>query len=235
MKEIIQRDFSRADGDGYLVLEPRVLHAADYGVPQSRERVIFIGIRKSALTPAALEALTQEVIPAEYMPYPSPSHAYHIKDKGLMKAQTVAGMFSGLKEPEDSDDPSQMVYSKAKFMGAHCQGQTEVDINGIGPTIRAEHHGNIEYRRLSKEHGGIIDSELNKGLKERRLTPRECALIQTFPRDYEFVIPDPDRKQKYILSPSAAYKIIGNAVPPLLAYHIGKRVENLWNLYFGSR
>ena len=232
VKEIIQQDFSRADGDGYIVLEPRVLHAADYGVPQSRERVIFIGIRKSALTPAAREALMRDVIPDEYVPYPSPSHAYHIKNKGLMPPQTVGGMFAGLKEPEDSDDPSQKVYSKAKFMGTHCQGQTEVDVNGIGPTIRAEHHGNIEYRRLSKEHGGIIDKELKKGLKERRLTPRECALIQTFPLDYEFVIPHEENKQRYILSPSAAYKIIGNAVPPLLAYHIGKRIENLWDLYF---
>ncbi len=233
VKEIIQRDFSQADEDGYIVLEPRVLHAADYGVPQSRERVIFIGIRKSALTPTAREALTRDVIPDEYVPYPFPSHAFHIKNKGLMKPQTVGRIFSGLKEPEDSDDPSQMVYSKAKFMGVHCQGQTEVDINGIGPTIRAEHHGNIEYRRLSKEHGGVITKELNKGLGERRLTPRECALIQTFPRDYEFVIPHPENRQRYILSPSAAYKIIGNAVPPLLAYHIGKRIENLWNLYFG--
>ena len=53
-------------------------------------------------------------------------------------------------------------------MGTHCQGQTEVDIQGIGPTIRAEHHGNIEYRRLSKEHGGQMDKELKRGLKERR-------------------------------------------------------------------
>ena len=29
VKEIIQQDFSRADGDGYNVLEPSVLHAAD--------------------------------------------------------------------------------------------------------------------------------------------------------------------------------------------------------------
>ena len=233
VKEIIQRDFSRADGDGYIVLEPRVLHAADYGIPQSRERVIFIGIRKSALTQVAYEALTSKNVPEEYVPYPTPSHAYHIKDNGLIPPQTVGNMFYGLEEPEDSDDPSQVFYSKAKFMGTHCQGQTEVNLNGIGPTIRAEHHGNIEYRRLSKEHGGLMTDELSKGLKERRLTPRECALIQTFPLDYEFVIPYPENKQKYILSPSAAYKIIGNAVPPLLAYHIGKRIENLWNLYFG--
>lgn len=139
---------------------------------------------------------------------------------------------AGLKEPEESHDPSQMYYSRAKFMGTHCQGQTEVDIQGIGPTIRAEHHGNIEYRRLSKEHGGQMDKELKRGLKERRLTPRECALIQTFPPDYEFVIPKEGKARQFVLSPSAAYKIIGNAVPPLLAYHIARRIESLWDLYF---
>ena len=60
VKSVIQRDFSHADGDGYLVLDPRVLHAGDYGVPESRERVIFIGIRKSALRAEALEALEAE-------------------------------------------------------------------------------------------------------------------------------------------------------------------------------
>ena len=45
VKEIIQQDFSSAGGNGYLVLEPCVLHSADFGVPQSRERVIFIGVK----------------------------------------------------------------------------------------------------------------------------------------------------------------------------------------------
>ena len=118
------------------------------------------------------------------------------------------------------------------LVGAHCQGQKEINLNSIGPTIRSEHHGNIEYRRLSKEHGGGHFEELGKGLTERRLTPRECAIIQTFPMDYEFVIPSPNRKNSFTLSSSAAYKVIGNAVPPLLAYHIAKRIESLWNIYF---
>ncbi|WP_294141881.1 DNA (cytosine-5-)-methyltransferase [uncultured Sanguibacteroides sp.] len=233
VKEIIQHDFSMADEHGYIVLEPQVLHAADYGVPQSRERVIFIGIRKSALKEEALQALIQKTVPDNYNPYPKVSHAFHDeRNKELAKPQTLAKVFAGLKEPEESHDPSQMYYSRAKFMGTHCQGQTEVDIQGIGPTIRAEHHGNIEYRRLSKEHGGQMDRELKRGLKERRLTPRECALIQTFPPDYEFVIPKEGKARQFVLSPSAAYKIIGNAVPPLLAYHIARRIESLWNLYF---
>mgnify|MGYP006302127235 CR=1 FL=1 len=75
-----------------------------------------------------------------------------------------------------------------------------------------------------------IINELEKGLNERRLTPRECALIQTFPPDYDFVIPS--KGKKFLISPSSAYKLIGNAVPPLLAYHLAKRLEELWTKYF---
>ena len=223
VKEIIQKDFATADGDGYIVLDPQVLHAANYGVPQSRERVIFIGIRKSALKKSVLSDLSKEVIPEHLSPYPIPTHKYTIDSKGKLPAVKLIDIFSTLDEPALSNDLAQQYYSRAKFMGKHCQGQKEINIEGIGPTIRSEHHGNIEYRRLSKEHGGIMDSELEAGLLERRLTPRECAMIQTFPLDYDFVIPNPNRKNSFTLSPSSAYKVIGNAVPPLLAYHIAKR------------
>jgi DNA (cytosine-5)-methyltransferase 1 len=58
-------------------------------------------------------------------------------------------------------------------------------------------------------------------------------LIQTFPPDYDFVIPSKAKGKNFLLSPSGAYKVIGNAVPPLLAYHIAKRLEKVWSIYFG--
>lgn len=233
VKKIIQHDFSSADDNGYLVLDPQVLHSANYGVPQSRERVIFIGIRKDALKETALKALQQEVIPEKYNPYPTPTHAYTIKDENLKPFVQLKDVFNNLKEPDQTDDLSQKFYSKAKFMGTHCQGQIEIKLAGIAPTIRAEHHGNIEFRRLAAKNGGEIESELARGLIERRLTPRECGLIQTFPADYEFVIENKQgRKGSFLVSPSQAYKIIGNAVPPLLAYHIAQKIETVWDLYF---
>jgi DNA (cytosine-5)-methyltransferase 1 len=231
VKEIIQNDFASINGNGYLVLPPRVLHAADYGVPQNRERVIFIGISKEALKPEALKALSSQKIADSFNPYPAPTHSFTAKGEKLKKPVNLSTIFKGLEEPEKSADPSQQFYSKARFMGRHCQGQKEIDLNGIGPTIRAEHHGNIEYRRLSAANGGTITGELEKGLPERRLTPRECGLIQTFPTDYNFVTPS--GRGRFTVSPSAAYKIIGNAVPPLLAYNIAKRLESLWEVYFG--
>lgn len=232
VKDIIQRDFESAGGNGYIVLNPRLLHAGDYGVPESRERIIFIGIRRDALLPEALDALESKNIPSEYDPYPKPTHACTFKDDNLIKPLCTADVLGYLKEPEESVDLSQQVFSKAKYLSNRSQGQTEIRLDGLGPTIRSEHHGNIEFRRLSKEHGGKHTEELERGMKERRLTPRECALIQTFPFDYEFVIKN-NNNVGYYISASGAYKIIGNAVPPVLAYKIATRIEELWHKYFG--
>ena len=229
VKDIIQADFTTA---GYHVFAPRVLHAADYGVPQSRERVIFIGVRKSMLKRDVLKYLESGDFPGELTPYPSPTHSYNSKSDVLAPPVKLSDIFDSLQEPNVTTDLSQKYHSRAKYMGAHCQGQIEVNLGGIAPTIRSEHHGNIEFRRLSQDHGGTLIEELRKGLPERRLTPRECALIQTFPPDFEFVIACNNSSRNFELSPSGAYKVIGNAVPPLLAFNIAKRLEQVWEYFF---
>lgn len=229
--KIIQHDFAEAGDNDYIVLEPQLLHAGNYGVPETRERVIFIGIRKSALNEIALTALSKDIIDRNYNPYPEHTHSIISSQcANLPRAVSCSDVLNDLLEPEDSVDPSQQVYSCAKYL-EQGQGQTEINYYGLGPTIRSEHHGNIEFRRLSFEHGGVNTEELDKGLKERRLTPRECALIQTFPPDYPFVSYKKNSK-RYQISPSGAYKVIGNAVPPMLAFNIAKRIEEVWPLYF---
>ena len=231
VKNIIQHDFSTANGNDYIVLPPKVLHAANYGVPEKRERVIFRGIKRSALTTKALKLLEQQTISPEYDPYPLPTHNFNVNNDSLLTPVSCKEVLSYLPEPECSVDMAQQHFSSAKFLSNGSQGQTEIDIDGLSPTIRSEHHGNIEFRRLSAEHGGKHIEELDKGMPERRLTPRECALIQTFPPDYRFVIHANDGR-KYRLSSSGAYKVIGNAVPPVLAYKIAIRLQELWNEYF---
>lgn len=239
IKNIIQEDFSSIGDDGYLVLSPKILHSGEYGIPQTRERIFFIGFKKSALSKKALIELSKNEILDEYSPYPEATHKLqntllnsqiNCKLENFIPSREV---LIDLKEPEHATDISQMYYSKAKFMGKHCQGQKEVNLNRLAPTIRAEHHGNIEFRRLSLENGGTKIEELAKGHIERRLTVRECARIQTFPDDFDFVIPKNNTKTKFHISPSSGYKLVGNAVPPLLAYHISKKIESNWNFYFG--
>ncbi|APZ50042.1 hypothetical protein BW721_10650 [Jeotgalibaca sp. PTS2502] len=194
--KIIKNDFSSL---GYKVFT-KVVNAKHYGVAQNRERVIFMGFKSEAL-------VTEDI-----NPFPTPLYS---NDSFI----SVKQVLQDLPEPEFSLDPSQKSYSKAKYYGNKVQGQTEVKWNGVAPTIRAEHHGNIEFRRLSKEHGGVtLDGE------ERRLTVRECARLQSFPDEYEFV--------QNGVSASEAYKIIGNAVPPVLAYNIGMHISKNWSTWF---
>ena len=54
----------------------------------------------------------------------------------------------------------------------------------------------------------------------RRLTVRECARIQTFPDEFEFFYTDV----------ANCYKMIGNAVPVELAYHVAKSVKKGLNI-----
>lgn len=238
-KDVIQRDFASTGGDGYVVLPPRVLHAAEYGVPQRRERVFFIGFRKSALRKAVLDRFLEGDVPEELSPFPAQTHVFAqsgrspIPMNGFLPHVTISDIFSDLREPtEEKSDPAQQVYSKAKWMGRHCQGQTEIKLDSVGPTIRSEHHGNIEFRRLLAEHGGVIKNELKRGLGERRLTVRECARIQTFPDDMRFVGKFEGSAGPKSVSASVAYKLIGNAVPPFLAYNIARRLDDIWDSVF---
>ena len=51
----------------------------------------------------------------------------------------------------------------------------------------------------------------------RRLSVRECARIQTFPDDFIF----------YYTDIADGYKMVGNAVPVMLAYHVAKSIKNI--------
>ena len=186
--EQIMKDFAEV---GYEV-KYQLMKCEEYGIPQTRWRVIIMGIRldKRPLLPDMWNEITENKRECTLRPY-----------------------FQHLEEPDTTTDPAQQVYSKAARL-EKGQGQKEVDLDGFGPTMRAEHHGNIEFRRRT-------DGKSEHDLKERRLTLREAALIQTFPPD---CILTAQKKT------SKAYKPIGNAVPPLLGYLIGRKVQQILTL-----
>ena len=174
---------------GYEV-KYQLIKCENFGIPQTRHRVIIMGIRLDC--------------------------RYKLKDNWNIitenkKNCAIKHYFMHLEEPDKSTDMAQQAYSKAAKLDKG-QGQTEIKIDGFCPTMRAEHHGNIEFRRIN---GG----KNNEGhLPERRLSVREAALIQTFPPNCILTEGKPS---------SMAYKPIGNAVPPLLGYIIARKVQQI--------
>jgi len=221
-KEIIAKDFSSINNEKYFVLPVKVLKAIDFGIPQTRERVIFIGINLKKVKPSIKKYIeAHNSLPPEFDLYPIATHGPNSEISKYVPCEVA---FRGLGEPFESIDLAHQAFSKAKFMGK-MQGQSEVNLLKPGPTIRAEHHGNIEFRRLSLENGGMYLNEIDAGLIQRRLSVRECARLQTFPDEFEFVKPS-------LLSSTDGYRLIGNAVPPLLAYHLASRLEAVWSEVF---
>ncbi|ABR55525.1 DNA-cytosine methyltransferase [Methanococcus vannielii SB] len=185
--DIILKDFMDS---GYQVAY-KVLNTADYGVPQTRIRVIIMGIRNDYV--------------GDIM-YPKPVRG----NEGLFEWMTSKEAIDDLWDKIDSKEVfnhSSKDYSKAKFYpGKKMQGNYKILADRPSITIRAEHHGNIEahYRSYNNE-----DPE-DMGYW-RRLSVRECARLQSFPDDFNFPF-----------SASEAYKQIGNAVPPILGWHIAR-------------
>jgi DNA (cytosine-5)-methyltransferase 1 len=175
---------------GYNV-KYQLIKCEEYGIPQTRWRVIIMGVRSDKSSKLSGE--------------------WNIIQENITKCN-VGDYFKHLQEPTLTSDPAQQIYSKAKRL-QKGQGQKEVHLFDFAPTIRAEHHGNIEFRRIK---GGKNKEE---HLDERRLTLREASLIQTFPPTC--ILTDP------IKINSKAYKPIGNAVPPLLAYIIAQKVKSI--------
>jgi DNA (cytosine-5)-methyltransferase 1 len=185
--DTIIEDFVKS---GYEVTYKQ-LNAADYGVPQTRIRIIITGIRK-------------DVFRGFY--YPKPIRGLLTELPWMTSKEAIDDLWDKLGN-DNIPNHSFSDYSKARFYeGRKMQGNYRISANKPSNTIRAEHHGNIEghYRSLSSENP---DNPKNW----RRLSVRECARLQTFPDN--FVFPG---------SASDAYRQIGNAVPPVLGWHIAR-------------
>lgn len=193
-----------------------VLNSADYGVPQTRERMFLVGLRNKT---------------AEYR-YPAPTVTKHIAVTEALHSlptlgspgnnQTCKAKITPAKEP---------ILRQSPFAGMLFNGQGRpMDMGKPAPTLPASMGGNrtpivdqetldtgskqwVEmYHRHLVEGGGVAQSAPSR---LRRITVQEAATIQSFPKD-----------MPWRGSQSSQYRQIGNAVPPKMSYAIATSVAS---------
>ena len=182
---------------GYTV-QMKLLNAANYGVPQKRERVIFVGVLNTIV---------------EKFEYPIPTHNKDGND-GKLKWVSVKDAIDDLKDLPEDEENLQQIYTKhtSKFI-------EKIENTKIGSSVSKKYseafyrcHPNIPSNTVKENHGGVfIHYE-----KNRVMTPRELARLQSFPDDFAFK----GTKSSMLIQ-------LGNAVPCGLSNAIAKQVKKI--------
>lgn len=190
-------------GVGYD-LSFELLNASDYGVPQDRKRVFFIGFRKDLKV------------------------NFRFPNKFLEKV-TLSDAIADLK------DSAVAAKEKNYSNGIECKVSNHEYMTGSFSTIFMSRNRvrSWEEQSFTIQAGGrhapihpqapkmkFIEKNVRvfvpgKEHLYRRLSVRECARIQTFPDDFEFIYN----------KVAAGYKMIGNAVPVNLAYVLAEQIK----------
>jgi DNA (cytosine-5)-methyltransferase 1 len=182
---------------GYKV-KMKLLKASDFGVPQNRERVIFIGVRNDI---------------AKEITYPEKTHNADGSD-GKKKHQTVKEAIDDLKESPENKE-THHIYTN------HSEAFTQkIKNTKVGESVNKKYteaffrcSPDKPSNTVKENHGGVfVHYE-----KDRVMTPRELARLQSFPDDYMFK----GTKSSVLVQ-------LGNAVPCGLSRAIAKEIKKIF-------
>lgn len=200
---------------GYEI-QYRILCSADYGVPQSRKRVVFVGsrignyeypsVKETVVTcemalsdlPALEDELGSEEM--EYALEASNDYQRLMRERSSVVKNHIAANHSERVKTIISMVPDGGNYKNLPEEYAHSRNfhvaWTRFASNKPAPTIDTghRHHFHYKYNRVP--------------------TVRECARLQSFPDDFIF-----------LGNKTQQFRQVGNAVPPIMAQEIAKEVK----------
>ncbi|WP_276786391.1 DNA cytosine methyltransferase [Paraprevotella xylaniphila] len=203
----------------------KVMLAAEYGVPQLRERVILVATRK----------------PNGFV-FPSPTHASPERCSGLfalLPYVTVGDVINDLEEPLQKTDTSTIPDNSHYDVtpkrdrerihgvpeGKNLSSQLQLPIEQRGRLTKKD---TTKFLRLNRSRpsntlrGGEI---FYHPIADRYLTPREYMRIHGFPDDY--VLRGPIRGRTGTVKDLDQHRQVGNAVPPPLAKSVALQIKEI--------
>jgi DNA (cytosine-5)-methyltransferase 1 len=191
-----------------------VVNVKDYGVPQNRKRLIMVGSLLGNLEIAS----------------------------GKGEKRTVRSEIEHLPTPDETDDPLQKIVANhtekvmerikltPKDGGSRkdlpddylleCHSKKNIGFNDVYGRLRWDDYSTtITGGCLNPSKGRFLHPE-----QDRVITPREAALLQSFPKDYEFPTD---------ISKSSLALLIGNALPPRFSYIQSKNIKEHLDQHLG--
>ncbi len=202
--------FSSAGKNGYEITY-EVINAQDYGVPQSRKRILLVGVRKDLYKKFVFPRKTHGIATKnEPWLVPFESHGEVIKGLPLWPEGdfyerpdyegTFSWYFMSRNRKAKWHGPAFTVVANWRHITLHPGSPTMKMIwSNLADGFKQKWDFTDEYEHV------LIDPSLPKLDKPRRLSWREAARIQTFPDTFEF---EGTTEEKFTQ--------IGNAVPPKL-------------------
>lgn len=192
--EIFQRILNAFTSVGYTVFYS-LLNAADYGVPQKRERVIMVGVRNDLADKHGKFIFPSKTNENSWVPLSVAVPELKISDKKYYFSERAV---KGMKNAKNN-----MKRGLYQDLNQPCLTITshlaKVSLNSRDPVLLVD-----------------PDKELY-----RRFMPIEAARIQSFPDNFQFAGSD-----------TTAYKQIGNAIPPVMFWHVIDSVIKYMNQEF---
>jgi DNA (cytosine-5)-methyltransferase 1 len=199
-----------------------LLNASHFGVPQARERMFLVGIKDGEIiapkpttkdNPTILRQIFKEL----------PKHGEQgnnsvctakittAKNPVLRKSPFAGMLFNGQGRPMNLDMPAMTLPASMGGNRTPIVDQHQIDNPSAGSWVTTYHNHLMS--------GGEPHNNVPSTL--RRITVEEAAAIQTFPKSMQFYG-----------TQTTKYRQIGNAVPPLLAYHVALAIKE--SLYSAS-
>lgn len=177
-----------------------LLNAADYGVPQRRVRVVLVGFRVG-----------------DAPRLPAPTHAKALDFDGLLPWRTLGDCLAELDPPSDYE----IIRPTGKLASELAQIHPGSGVKSPGKREATRPGGHWGYKQgafvadLALPARTVTANAQQDWIKDpvlglRKLSPRECAAIQTFPVGWCIAGKRSDQ-----------YRLVGNAVPPHLAHVVG--------------
>ncbi len=191
----------------------KLLNVKDYGVPEDRKRVIFVGYHK-------------KLGKAFTFPEPAPDKERKVLRDAIwdLKDSAVAARDKN-KTNGDKLRVLNHEYLNGGFSTIYMSRNRVRSWDEPSFTIQAGgRHAPIHPQAPKMVKVGIDEQEFVKGKEKlyRRLSVREVARIQTFPDDFKFIYTDV----------ADGYKMIGNAVPVKFAEAIAKQIKRDLDAYY---